>query len=392
MSNLVVSDPEVVRGLVSIGKVNSALSSSLIEREVEVGLALTALVARQHLFLLGPPGTAKSLLAETVCKAVDSSSGAFFQILLTKFTSPDEVFGPPSIKALMEEERYLRNTKSYLPSARVAFLDEIWKASSAIVNALLTILNERAFDNDGKRVKVPLEASICASNEMPTDGLEAIYDRFLLRREVSPISNSIRLLDVPAEIQVPKIVNLDQVQKAASQVVIPDSIKGVMSELRERLRSEGISISDRRFQRSSSIVRATAILDEGRLEADVNHLKVLAHSWWNSPDQYLTVNRVVSDAISLHTAGGSGSDLTRDVDLLTGFVSRLRTVPQSEIRNSKDLQKRIAEFIELGASIVESASKSDADRQSAIEVPKMMGVLNGVKTKLIKEQNWKLPL
>lgn len=144
----------------------SQLHTGLIEREEPIRLALLAALSGEHLLLIGEPGTAKSVLARKLHLAF--KDGEYFERLLTKFSVPEELFGPLSIKAL-ENDCYLRLTDRYLPAASIAFIDEIFKANSAILNALLTLLNEREFDNGDSRIKTPLVSVIAASNELPDD-------------------------------------------------------------------------------------------------------------------------------------------------------------------------------------------------------------------------------
>ncbi len=125
-----------------------SLQQGFIERDTAVRLALLSLLAGEHLLLIGAPGTAKSELARRLQLAVNE--GDYFERLLTKFSVPEELFGPLSIKSL-EQDRYHRLTKNYLPSASIGFIDEIFKANSAILNSLLTLLNEREFDNGERR-------------------------------------------------------------------------------------------------------------------------------------------------------------------------------------------------------------------------------------------------
>jgi len=164
------------------------LSSALIERDDEIDLVFTALLAREHVLLVGPPGCGKSLLLDSV---LSWTGGSKFSILLTKFTSVEEVLGPVSLTAL-KADKYVRVTTGKLPEADYAFVDEVWKASSAILNTLLKILNERVFDvGDGVVRPVPLQLCVAASNEWPSPDtgkeLSALFDRFCLRKVVSPI-------------------------------------------------------------------------------------------------------------------------------------------------------------------------------------------------------------
>lgn len=164
-----------------------ALGAGLIEREALVGLLLVALLAGENSLLLGPPGTAKSLLARRLALAL--REGSFFQVLLTRFTAPEELFGPVSLAALREHDRFERRTAGYLPEAHLALIDEVFKAGPAILNTLLMLLNERLFVNGAAVFPAPLLALVGASNEVPEDeSLEALYDRFTLRLVVEPIA------------------------------------------------------------------------------------------------------------------------------------------------------------------------------------------------------------
>ncbi|MDP4954220.1 MAG: AAA family ATPase, partial [Flavobacteriales bacterium] len=167
------SAPEVKQEVISL---INYLCSGLHEREEVVKLSLLAAIAGESIFLLGPPGVGKSLIARRLKNAF--ADGKSFEYLMTKFSTPDEVFGPVSIKKLKDEDRFERKTDNYLPGAQVVFLDEIWKSSSAIQNALLTVVNEKVYRNGEQEVKVAMNALITASNELPpnAEGFGPLWD------------------------------------------------------------------------------------------------------------------------------------------------------------------------------------------------------------------------
>ena len=267
------------------------LSSALIERDGEVDVVLTALICNEHPLLVGEPGTAQSLLLDSL---MAWTSGRRFTALMTKFTTPDEVFGPISVQGL-KEDMYRRVTTGKMPEAHLAFLDEVFKASSAILNTLLRVLNERVFeDGDGSLAKVPLLLCLAASNEWPDpqEGgkeLAAVYDRFLFRRTVRPILSRAgrqRLLWVRDH--APKLstsITPEEVHEArADALSLPWSEEGkqALEAVLEGLAKEGIRPGDRRQFKAVSAAQAFAYLN-GAAEVEPEHLEILASVLWDDP-------------------------------------------------------------------------------------------------------------
>jgi MoxR-like ATPase len=285
------------------------LESGLVERETPVRLALLGALAGEHLLLIGPPGTAKSEIAGRLHDVFEDSD--YFERLLTRFSVPEELFGPLSLEAL-EEDRYERKIEGYLPTATVAFIDEIFKANSAILNALLTLINERQFDNGSERIDVPLVCLIGASNELPEGSeLDALYDRFLLRYQVEPVKsgNFVELLDggepmmseVPDELKL-STTELQLVREEARNVELPDGIRDMLEELRNHLHHNEIYVSDRRWMQAVKLLK-TAAYTNGRDEVSVFDAWLLQHCLWNEPEDREIVyewyrDRVGADSVS----------------------------------------------------------------------------------------------
>ncbi len=239
------------------------LEAGLIERGRAVRLAFLAALAGEHTLLVGPPGTAKSELARRLHLAF--AGARYFERLLTRFTVPEELFGPLSISAL-EQDRYERMTAGFLPQATIAFIDEVFKANSAILNALLTLLNEREFDNGAGRERCPLISVIGATNEVPADEVaEAFFDRFLMRLPVGPVSaEGFRSLlerdDARRDSAGDPLTEADlaTLHSAAHGVSLPAEVAGLLAELRAMLAGEQVYVSDRRWVKVTWLLKIAA--------------------------------------------------------------------------------------------------------------------------------------
>ncbi len=220
------------------------LKELFVERDEFIDGALAALLARQHVLLIGPPGSGKSTLVHALCERIPGAS--YFHWLLTKFTTPEELFGPVSLQGL-EKDRYYRVTDGKLPTAHIAFLDEIFKSNSAILNALLTLINERIYYNDATPTSVPLNTLFGASNEAPESrDLDCLFDRFLFRYQVGYIEDADgfrSMLEAPDDAQRSAslgLADLEQAQADAARVAVGEEAIDWLAEIRSRIRDRGL--------------------------------------------------------------------------------------------------------------------------------------------------------
>jgi MoxR-like ATPase len=259
--------PDRLRGLLA------TLEAGLLERATEVRLALLGALAGEHILLIGPPGTAKSELARRLHRVFEDAP--YFERLLTRFSTPEELFGPLSLKAL-EDDRYERLTTGFLPTAGIAFLDEVFKANSAILNALLTLLHEREFDNGTGRTRTPLVSVIAASNEVPADeALQAFHDRFLVRLPIAPVSDAsfeallqlTRSDDSGAPPDALTQAERAAIAQASARVRLSVEAVEALRALRRWLGAQQTTLSDRRWRQWVGLMRCAAAT-EGRAQID----------------------------------------------------------------------------------------------------------------------------
>lgn len=339
------------------------LLTGLVERDVAVRLALIAALAGEHLLLVGPPGTAKSLVARRLHLAFDQAT--YFERLLTRFTVPEELFGPLSIRGL-EEDRYERLTGSYLPTASIAFLDEIFKANSAILNALLTLLNEREFDNGAKREQTPLIAVIGASNELPEgEELDALFDRFLLRLHVGPVSKEafpallgLRGEPTPSAVEAHRLTAADlaAVQSAAQKVTVPNDVLALLCDLRDWCIAEAIEVSDRRWRKVVKLLQVSA-LTNGRDAVSIWDCWLLQHCLWNEPE----AREKLYDWYAARVGASAAMDPSRLTRIVVSWEGRLKN-DQDSRSQVRDAQGRPMFKGQDGRPTAETVSKKRALR------------------------------
>lgn len=305
------------------------MNRGIYEKETEISLSLLAALAGESIILLGPPGVAKSMVARQLKTAFREAQS--FEYLMSRFSTPDEIFGPVSIQKLKTSDTYERAVEGYLPTADVVFLDEIWKAGPAIQNTLLTVINEKIFRNGNREMHLPLKLLVAASNELPAkgEGLEALWDRFVIRIESRPIkleknframlleshadfSGSTGILGHAdfadnADFSDLKITAEEYVEWAEKicKIGVKEEVLDAISAIRKSLRAvnvdeaaerRNIYVSDRRWKNIVRLLRTSAFMQD-REEVDICDLLPIYHCLWQEPEERDAIRNIVIRAL-----------------------------------------------------------------------------------------------
>lgn len=352
-----------------LSQIAAELNHSFYERQTEIRGLLVGLIASENVLLLGPPGTAKTQLSAALCSRIQTGEEGFFSWLLSKTSTPEELFGPVSIKAL-ENDSYRRNTAGKISRAKIVLLDEIYNCNSAVLNGLLPVLNERVFYNDGKPEPIPLEMVIGASNNMPSDREElgALHDRFMLRYQLSYMREeaSFEAMLANARANTPASHTLlaeDELTalRQAAAYVDPSGVTSEVTALRRELSEAGISVSDRRYAKSIPLMAANAVI-EGRDALAGEDFEVLADVLWSEPNQRKTVQAKVMERANPQL--GAAQDLADEAEeihanaLSAGEESATDAGTEAN-KKLKSVQNRLLELRNEAAGAGRSSARID---------------------------------
>ena len=350
-------------------KIREELKQIFLERADLIDGALAALLSAQHLLIIGPPGTAKSMLADELCRRIEGAN--YFQWLLTRFTTPEEIFGAVSLKAL-EQDDYRRVTNRKLPEAHIAFLDEIFKANSSILNSILTLINERLFHNGKDIVHVPLLTLFGASNELPEEEeLTALYDRFLLRFVVGYISEDFRFLRMLESHKAPErtsltLAELNAIQAQVRQVAVPPHVYRSIADIRRELNKKNIQASDRRYRQCLGLLQAYAFI-EGESQVYEKHLFSLEHVLWRDPAEQEAVRNTIRELLLGYE------------EEITELLYESREIRESALQTGRSSDERARALIELHTKLKNILIKVDQILDKAKRMGRPLDRVNTVR-------------
>ena len=356
------------------------MNNLFVERDELIKLMELAIVTGTNLLMLGPPGTAKSAITYELCGRIENAN--YFQWMLNKTSDPSEILGPFSVKE-MENDKFMRITTGKLPEAHIAFMDEVFKSNAPTLNALLTIMNEHIFYNDGKPVDVPLISMFGASNEPPEDeSLDAMYDRFIFRMNVQYIhdaankkrmhsnyvDNRAGLLNLVNKTTI-TLEEVQALQAAAKTVKVPKDIINKFIRLISDLDRQAVHISDRRQNECFKVMQGSAVL-AGRNVVGLDDFKSLVYVLWEKEEHIPLIessilkmvnpyddrfkelkenfNQVKTDIESITDSSQKSKKAIESKGVIEKIASKTNKLINEATKNGKD----VTEFIEFRDNMV----------------------------------------
>ena len=362
-----------------IRRLIEAVGKDLHEKEEVLRLTLLSALAGENTFLYGPPGTAKSLLARRI--AYIFRDARYFEYLLGRFTTPEELFGPVSISRLKDADKFERVVDGFLPSAELVFLDEVWNASSPILNTLLTAINERRFRNGSEELLLPLRSVIGAAGELAPDGagVRVLWDRFLMRLPVSPVRDSDAFIElvtstndlyadpVPVDEKI-TADELDEWSDKRDEIAIPQEVAALVLDIRERIArhnsmvsetgdGDPIEVSDRRWKQAARLLRTSALLND-RGEVYAIDCAILRHCLWSREEEIPIIETIVEEALKRYSSAGrfDPESLRRRLSTIRDELRRIGVTVRDEDREEaveyRGEYYRIKDFVEDHLSLI----------------------------------------
>ncbi len=348
-------------------KINTLLkeiSKDIYEKDEAIKLSLLSALSGESIFLLGAPGVAKSLISRRLKYIFEDATS--FEYLMNRFSTPEEIFGPVAISKL-EHDKYERVTENYLPTCDVVFLDEIWKAGPSIQNSLLTVLNEKVYKNGTQEEKIKLKALISASNELPAkgEGLDALWDRFIIRYIVDNIQDDENFFDmltsnISLDINIESSLKISEIeyikiQKEAKNIQMPIEVLNTINIIRKKISQYNethkdkenfipLYISDRRWKKIWNILQTSAYLN-CRDKVDLMDCFLIVHMIWNEEEDIEIVKNIILETIQEHGYSlqfdltkyrDMIDELQQDIKTFTSYIRKIPTKKKKTKRYNED--------------------------------------------------------
>jgi len=358
----------------------ASLNARFLEREDVIDGVLASLITQQNTFLFGVPGTGKSELVKEISKGFKGST--YFGYLLSPTADPSELFGPVAVSKLLKDE-YTRDTEGYLPSSNIAFLDELFRGSSAVLNSLLTILNERTFNNGREVITTPIQSVVAATNSFPTEeSLAAFCDRFLFRPTVELLKKptSKRRLDkwaINAQERPTVESNLVfkdllALQKDLENIAVSEEFLDKFGQIMDMLNNRGISVSDRRRVQILKFMKGWAVV-QGEDQVHPEHLhRSLKHIVYKNTDDMNVIKEVLEQVVP------TNSKLITDLKRIhSGVLAEFHAVHRGEAKTVTELNKFVIQLRKMHKDLVICEERLDRilsdrltmeDRKSAMRL------------------------